>query len=87
MLTVSIPPNRYTKNIILNTEPITEPSLWKLVPRGTVVSAISSDTPIALAHLMFTGLDAADEQVEIEVAVAGNIFFQNALTPSLPADI
>ena len=40
MFTVSIPPNKYTKNIILNTDPITEPSLWKLVPRGIVVSAI-----------------------------------------------
>ena len=71
----------------MNTEPITEPSLWKLVPRGTVVSAISSDTPIAFAHLMFTGIDAADEHVEIEVAVAGRMFFQKALTPSFPAAI
>ena len=80
-------PNKYTRNIILNTEPITDPSLWKLVPNGIVVSAMSSDTPIALAHFMFTGIDAADEHVEIDVAVAGRMFFQNNLTPFLPAAI
>ena len=69
-------PNKYTKNIILNTLPIIEPSLWKLVPRGIVVSAISSGTPIFLAQLVFTGIEAADEHVAKAVSVAGKIFLQ-----------
>ena len=56
-------PNKHTKNIILNTDPMIEPSLWKLVPSGIVVSAISSGTPIFLADLTFTGIDAALEHV------------------------
>ena len=67
-------PNKYARNIILNTLPIIDPSLWKLVPKGIIVSAISSDTPIFLAQLIFTGIDAAEEHVEIDVAVAGNTF-------------
>ena len=77
-------PNKYTKNIILNTEPITDPSLWKLVPNGIIVSAISFDTPIFLAQSVFTGIDAADEHVLIAVAVAGKIFAQKALNPLAP---
>ena len=68
--------NKQTKNIILNTLPIIDPSLWKLVPSGIVVSAMSSWTPIFLAHIVLTGIDAADEQVPNDVNVAGNIFFQ-----------
>ena len=68
-------PNKHTKNIILNIDPIIEPSLWKLVPSGIVVSAISSETPIFLAHSIFTGIDAALEQVASDVNVAGNTFF------------
>ena len=79
--------NKYTKNIILNTLPITEPSLWKLVPKGMIVSTISSGTPIFLALLILAGMEAADEQVEIDVAVAGKMFCQNLLTPSLPAEM
>ena len=36
---------------------------------------------------MFAGIDAADEQVDIEVAVAGSTFFQKAITPFLPPAI
>ena len=68
--------NKLTKNIILNTLPIIEPSLWKLVPSGIVVSAISFGTPMFLAQAVFTGIEAADEQVARAVSVAGNIFFQ-----------
>ena len=74
--------NKYTKNIILNTLPITEPSLWKLVPKDTVVSTISDDTPIFLVHSILTGIDAAEEQVPNAVTVAGNIFFQKLLRQS-----
>ena len=35
--------------MILNTLPIIEPSLWNDVPKGIVVSAISSETPIFFA--------------------------------------
>ena len=80
-------PNKYTKNIILNTLPIIEPSLWKLVPSGIVVSAISFGTPIFLAQSVLTGIEAAEEHVAIDVTVAGKIFFQYAITPSLPAAI
>ena len=60
--------------------------MWKLVPRGITVSAISSGTPIFLAHSLLTGIEAAEEQVAIEVKLAGITFFQNLLTPSnLPA--
>lgn len=74
-------PNKLTKNIILNTLPIHEPSLWKLVPNETVVSAISVGTPIFLVHSIFTGTLAADEHVPKLVNADGIIFFQNALTP------
>ena len=74
-------PNRHTKNIILKTEPIIEPSLWKLVPNGIVVSAISSGTPIFLLHSIFTGIDAALEHVANAVKVDGNAFFQNTFIP------
>ena len=77
-------PNKHTKNIALNTEPIIEPSLWKLVPRGIKVSAISSETPIFLEVCRFTGIDAALEHVASAVNVAGKTNFQNLLTPSLP---
>ena len=80
-------PNKHTKNIILNTEPIIEPSLWKLVPIGIVVSAISSGTPIFFAHSTFIGIEAALEHVAKDVTVGGIIFFQKALTPFFPADI
>ena len=76
-------PNKYTKNIILKTLPITEPSLWKLVPIGIVVSAISSDTPISLVAFTLTGIHAADEQVAKAVAVGANICFQYSFNPSL----
>ena len=79
------PLNKYTKNIILKTLPITDPSLWKLVPNDTVVSAISEDTPIFLVHSILTGIEAADEQVASEVSVDGIIFFQNFFTPTIPA--
>lgn len=82
IITCPIPgfvPNKQTKNIILNTEPIIDPSLWKLVPSGIIVSAISSETPIFLDACVFTGIEAADEQVASDVIVAGIIFFQNAL--------
>ena len=78
-------PNKYTRNIILKTLPITEPSLWNDVPNGIVVSAMSSETPIFLAHFKLAGIDAAEEHVDIEVAVAGRMFFQNDLTPFFPA--
>lgn len=64
-----------------------DPSLWKLVPKGMVVSAISSDTPIFLEHSIFTGIEAADEHVAIEVMVAGIIFFQKLLKPFFPTAI
>ena len=76
-------PNKQTKNMILKTLPIIEPSLWKLVPSGITVSAISSGTPISLAHILLVGIEAAEEQVASEVKVAGIIFFQNLLSPSL----
>ena len=79
-------PNRHTKNITLNTLPIIEPSLWKLVPNGITVSAISSGTPIFLAHILLAGIDAAEEHVARDVTIAGIMFFQNLFTPSfLPA--
>ena len=68
--------NKLTRNIILNTLPIIEPSLWKLVPNGIVVSAISSGTPIFLAQSVFTVIDAAEEHVAIDVRVAGKILLQ-----------
>ncbi len=76
-----------TKNIILNTEPIIEPSLWKLVPKGIKVSHISSETPIFLAAFKFVGIDAALEHVANEVTVAGMIFAQKCLSPFLPPAI
>ena len=80
-------PNKYTKNIILNTLPIIEPSLWKLHPNGIVVSAISSGTPIFFELWMLAGIQAAEEQVEIEVAVVGITYLKNLLVPSLPPAI
>ena len=77
-------PNKHTKNIILKTEPIIDPSLWKLVPNGIAVSATSSGTPIFLIHYIFTGIVGALEQVPSAVAVAGNTFFQYNLIPFLP---
>ncbi len=77
-------PNKHTKNIILNTEPIIDPSLWKLVPNGIVVSAMSSGTPIFLAPSIFTGIHAALEHVANDVSVAGIIFLQYAFTPFFP---
>ena len=59
-----------------------EPSLWKLTPIGIVVSAISSGTPIFLAQSVFTGIDAAEEHVAIDVSVAGKILLQYALNPA-----
>ena len=82
--TLGLVPNKYTKNIALNTEPITDPSLWKLVPNGIIVSAISFETPIFLAQSVLTGIDAADEHVLIAVAVAGKILAQKALNPFVP---
>ena len=60
----------------MNTLPIIEPSLWKLVPSGITVSATSSLTPISFADLVFTGIDAAEEHVANAVKVGGIIFFQ-----------
>ena len=80
-------PNKQTKNIILNTDPIIEPSLWKLVPIGIVVSAISSGTPIFFAHSTLTGIHAALEHVASDVKVDGTAFFQNTLTPFFPPAI
>ena len=50
--------------------------MWKLVPSGIVVSAISLGTPIFLEQVVFTAIDAALEQVARDVSVAGNTFFQ-----------
>ena len=80
-------PNKHTKNIILNTEPIIEPSLWKLVPSGIIVSAISGETPIFLAAVTFAGIDAAEEHVASDVIVAGIIFFQKTIIPFFPPAI
>ena len=80
-------PNNPTKNIILNTESIIEPSLWKLVPKDTTVPDISSDIPIFLAASRFTGIHAADEHVPTAVTVDGIIFFQNIFNPLLPPAI
>ena len=80
-------PNRHTRNIILNTDPIIDPSLWKLVPSGIVVSAMSSGTPIFLAHSIFTGIEAALEHVANAVSVDGNTFFQNLFIPFVPPAI
>ena len=80
-------PNKHTKNIIFNTEPIIEPSLWKLVPNGIVVSAISAGTPIFLLHCIFIGIDAALEHVASDVYVDGSTFFQNTVTPFIPPAI
>ena len=68
--------NKYTKNMILNTLPITDPSLWKLVPIGIVVFETSPDIPISFVALMFTGILAADEQVASAVPVGAKIFCQ-----------
>ena len=57
--------------------------MWKLVPNGIVVSAISSGTPIFLAQSTFTGIEAALEHVAIDVNVAGHIFFQYNFIPFL----
>ena len=80
-------PNSPTKNIILNTDPMIEPSLWKLVPSGIIGSAISSGTPIALAACRFAGIEAALEQVANAVIVAGIILVQKDLNPFFPAAI
>ena len=48
---------------------------------------MSLGTPIPLALFKLAGIEAADEQVDMEVAVAGNMFCQKALTPLLPAAI
>ena len=83
----AVVPNRHTKNIILNTDPIIEPSLWKLVPNGTVVSAISAGTPIYSDAFVFSGIAAADEHVARATTVGDIIFFQSAITPFLPPAI
>ena len=57
-------PNSPIRNIILNTEPIIDPSLWKLDPNGIVVSAISSGTPIFLLHYIQAPLTAALQAME-----------------------
>ena len=77
-------PNKHTRNIILNIDPIIDPSLWKLDPIGIVVSAISSGTPIFLADSIFTGIDAALEHVASAVNVGASAFFQNVFTPYFP---
>ena len=69
-------PNKHTRNIILNIEPMIDPSLWKLDPIGIVVSAISSGTPIFFADSIFTGIDAALEHVASDVNVGASAFFQ-----------
>ena len=71
----------------MNTLPITDPSLWKLVPSGIIVSAISFDTPIFLAQSILTGIDAADEHVDTDVTVAGKMLAQKAFNPFAPPAI
>lgn len=78
---LALVPNKHTKNIILKTDPIIEPSLWKLVPRGTVVSAISPETPILFAAYVFDGIAAADEHVAKATTVGDTMFFHIATTP------
>ena len=85
MLLVSLPkiPN---KNIILKIPPIIEPSLWILTPSGITIFARVSETPIFLAASIFTGIQAALEQVANAVTAGGVAFFQNVFTPCfLPA--
>ena len=77
-------PNSPIRNIILNTEPIIDPSLWKLEPNGIVVSAMSDGTPIFLLACIFEGIHAALEHVPNAVAVGVKAFFQNLLTPVFP---
>lgn len=74
-------PNKQTKNITLNTDPIILPSLCKFVPSGIDVSAISLDIPMLLVASIFTGIEAALEHVASAVTVGGIAFFQNILTP------
>ena len=61
--------------------------MWKLVPKGMVVSAISSETPIFFVDSIFIGIHAALEHVPIAVTVAGITCFQNALNPFFPPAI
>ena len=62
-----------------------EKTVKAAVNGDTVVSTISSETPIFLEHSILTGIDAADEHVAKDVKVDGIILLQKALTPLLPA--
>ena len=61
--------------------------MWKLVPIGIVVSAISDGTPISFVAFIFTGIQAADEQVASAVAVGVIMFCQYLFNPFLPPAI
>ena len=74
-------PNKHTRNITLNTEPIMLPSLCKFVPNGIDVSAISFETPIFSVASILTGIEAPLEHVARAVTVGGITCFQKALTP------
>ena len=79
-------PNKHTRNIILNTEPIMLPSLCKFVHNGIDDSAMSLDIPIFSAASIFTGIEAPLEHVASDVTVGGTMCFQKAFTPFfLPA--
>ena len=68
---------KYKVNSTLATEVTTEPSLWRLVPRGITPSATFSLTPSLRAAERFTGRQAADDEVPTAVADGGIISFQN----------
>ena len=70
-------PKKYSANSTLATEFTTEPSLWRLVPSGITPSVILSLTPRLRAAAIFTGIQAAEEQVPTAVADGGIISFQN----------
>ena len=64
---------KYRAKSTLATEVMTEPSLWRLVPRGITPSATFSLTPSLRAAARFTGRQAADDEVPTAVADGGII--------------
>ena len=63
------------------------PSLCRFAPRGMEISAISLGIPISFACIIFTGRDAAEEQVPRAVRVGAAAPFHHTRTPSAPAPI
>ena len=61
--------------------------MWKLVPRGIAVEAISLGTPIFSVALRLAGIEAADEHVDKAVIVGVIIYLKYLFKPVFPPAI